>query len=132
MTSRPTLNLLNFENLAEDDEGTTWEALASVAHSQHWPALLNEVRQVRLALEHWCPEPDHPRPLEEGGLWDWQVQWQLNDVPLAWPDVPDDQMLSALASPTTLSPQWFSVRVTVALSTHLTGAWVEWMESEGC
>lgn len=70
------LDYLDFDVSEDDADNTTWDAMASV-HSDRWPALLDEVRQV-LA---WATQDFRGRraPLEDGGDWDYDLSAQDDD-----------------------------------------------------
>ncbi len=68
----PQLHYLCFDYSETEDGHSHWDALASV-QPQRWPALLDEVEQ----LLRWCQAQAQPLPLDEGGLWDFDLQAQV-------------------------------------------------------
>ena len=68
-----TLHYLIFD-ASDDGEGNgTWEAMASVPPDD-LPAVLAEVRAILSTAERQAPGPRGP--LDEGGLWDADIQQQ--------------------------------------------------------
>ena len=65
----PTLHYLTFDYSEDEDGNASWDALACVP-TQRWPALIAEVEQ----LLRWCQRQGEPAPLEDGGLWDVELQ----------------------------------------------------------
>jgi len=73
------LHFLDFD-YSEDDEGTaTWDAVASVP-VERLEALLAEIREVLAWAHAECGTG--PAPLEEGGLWQYDLQWEPDGAPL--------------------------------------------------
>lgn len=75
----PALQYLEFD-YSEDAEGTgTWDAIASVT-AAHLPPLQDEIVQV-LA---WATAefPGQRGPIEEGGVWDYDLHSEPEDAPL--------------------------------------------------
>lgn len=71
-----TLHYLIFD-ASDDGEGTgSWEAMASV-RAADVPAVLAEVQAVLTAAERQAPGPRGP--LDEGGVWDADVQQHSDD-----------------------------------------------------
>lgn len=73
------LHFLEFD-YSEDDEGTsTWDAMACVT-AERLPELLREIA----ALLEWAHVEFGERrgPLEDGGLWDYDLQCERGDQPL--------------------------------------------------
>ena len=95
MTRRPLL-YLDFDH-SEDAEGTaTWDAIASVS-AAHLPALQAEIVRV-LA---WATEefPGQRGPVEEGGMWDYDLHSEPQDGALQslWFDAAETRLLPHLA-----------------------------------
>ncbi len=71
-----SLHYLIFD-ASDDGEGTgTWEAMASV-RAADLPAVLAEAQAVLAAAERLAPGPRGP--LDEGGVWDADVQQHSDD-----------------------------------------------------
>ncbi len=71
-----TLHYLIFD-ASDDGEGTgSWEAMASV-RATDLPAVLAEVQAVLAAAERQAPGPRGP--LDEGGVWDADLQQHTDD-----------------------------------------------------
>ncbi|MBS7350302.1 MAG: hypothetical protein KIG95_09150 [Comamonas sp.] len=113
----PTLYFLDFDSSQAEDGSACWDAMASV-QAPRWPEVLAEVQ----ALLRWCQTQASPQPLEEGGLWDFDLQaqvevagsplsqplplhwdgWQLQAPPPAWQQGQEPQ-----------SACWFSLSLTL-------------------
>lgn len=71
-----SLHYLIFD-ASDDGEGTgTWEAMASV-RAADLPAVLAEAQAVLATAERLAPGPRGP--LDEGGVWDADLQQQCDD-----------------------------------------------------
>lgn len=92
-----TLDYLDFD-YSEDDEGTgTFDAMASALESQ-WGKLQAEIAEVLL----WCMAhfPEGPRPQEDGGDWQYDLQGvQEVSTPLTLHFAPDTGTVARHAEP---------------------------------
>lgn len=65
----PTLHYLTFDYSEDEDGNASWDALACVL-PQRWPALIAEVE----LLLRWCQRQGDPGALDDGALWDCELQ----------------------------------------------------------
>lgn len=71
-----TLHYLIFDASDDGEDTGSWEAMASVRATE-LPAVLAEVQAVLTAAERHAPGPRGP--LDEGGVWDADVQQHSDD-----------------------------------------------------
>jgi hypothetical protein len=109
------LHLLDFECTEDADDLVCWDALAQPL-ARHNNALLQEVSQVLAWAFRF--DPQGPGPLEDGALWDYDLQATLHSdgqLPLA-----ASIEFSLATGQTTLTPPALDQRI--ALSLSLSGA----------
>lgn len=102
----PTLYYLDFDDSEDQDDNVCWDALACVS-PQHWPGLRAELQM----LLTWCCQQGQPGPIEEGALWNFDLQASdttHHSLPLDW----DGHALQGLPPVPTQVPD----RVCVSLS----------------
>lgn len=110
----PTLDYLDFDYSEDEDGNACWDALACVP-PQRWPALIAEVEQ----LLRWCQRQGAPSPLEDGGLWDCELQAHSEGpgntpVALYWED---GQLHGARQLPEALQRAGHPITLALTLST---------------